>query len=64
MNDSSYSTIRDEWCKDCMRFPCNISVEECKLTPPVTVEQIYGAMVKCGEANLSSQPRVTEETDE
>ena len=62
-SDSSYSTIRDDWCKDCMRFPCNINVEECKHTPQVTVEQIYEAMIKCAAKYDSSQPTVTEETE-
>ena len=61
MSDSSCQTIRDEWCKDCMRRDCTQTVEECKNTPPVTVEQIYQAMIKCAEKYHSSHTTIKEE---
>jgi len=48
-NNSSQPKKIDEWCEGCIRSNCIQTVEECKNTPPVTVEQILGIMVKCGK---------------
>jgi len=52
-------TIMNEWCEHCMRGSiCTHTVEECRNTPELTVDQIYEAMVKCGEANHLSEEKV------
>ena len=65
LSDDSTTTIMNEWCEHCMRgSTCSHTVEECRNTPELTVEQIYEAMIKCGEANLRSQPSKNKEDGE